>query len=237
MALLDGRALPASVLAAEAGVAASTASEHLARLCEAGLLAVEPHGRHRYYRLASAPVARAVEALAVIAPPAPVRSLRQHTRAHALREGRLCYDHLAGRLGVTVMRALIANGWLRGGDGLYHPQSAPTDRLAAAGHDVEYRLTAHGAERFAGLGIDLDKLSAASRPLIRYCLDWTEQRHHLAGGLGAALVDRLTALGWLTRTPQRRVVRLTSDGKARLPGALGIGAGHDLAAEFQELAT
>jgi len=90
LALADGRALPASVLAAEAGVAASTASEHLAKLADGGMLAVERHGRHRYYRIVSADVIAAVEALAQIAPPMPVRSLREHTRAHALRQGRLC---------------------------------------------------------------------------------------------------------------------------------------------------
>jgi DNA-binding transcriptional ArsR family regulator len=237
LALVDGRALPASALASEAGVAASTASEHLAKLCDAGMLAVEPHGRHRYYRLASPQVARAMEALAEIAPPAPIRSLRQHSRAYALREGRLCYDHLAGRLGVTVMRALITGSCLQGGDGIYHPESEPTDRLSAAGHDVDYRLTAHGAETFTKLGIDLDELSVRRRPAIRYCLDWTEQRHHLAGGLGAALADRLIALGWLTHATQRRVVRLTEAGQARLPGALGVDADDDLVAEFQTIAS
>lgn len=237
LALVDGRALPASVLASEACVAASTASEHLSKLCEAGMLSVEPHGRHRYYRLASPQVARALEALAEIAPPAPIRSLRQHTRAYALREGRLCYDHLAGRLGVTVMRALLAGGALQGGDGLYHPDSAPTDRLSAAGRDVNYRLTAHGAEMLTKLGIDLEQLSARRRPVIGYCLDWTEQRHHLAGGLGAALVDRLVALDWLTQTSQRRVVRLTDTGKTRLPEALGVKADDELVAEFQAIAS
>ena len=237
LALVDGRALPASVLASEAGVAASTASEHLARLCDAGMLSVEPHGRHRYYRLASPRVAHALEALAQIAPPAPIRSLREHTKAHALRQGRLCYDHLAGRLGVAVMRALITAGALQGGDGAYHPESAPTDRLSAAGHDVEYRLTARGIEMFAALDIDLEKLSAGRRPLIRYCLDWTEQRHHLAGGLGAALVDRLIALDWLTHTTQRRVVRLTDTGKARLPGALRVEDDGELVAELHAIAS
>jgi len=113
LALSDGRALPASVLAAEAGVTASTVSEHLAKLCEAGMLNVERHGRHRYYRVASAQVVHALEALAQIAPQAPIRSLRQHTRARALRQSRLCYDHVAGRLGVALMRALIDSGaWM-----------------------------------------------------------------------------------------------------------------------------
>src|SRR4051812_17871883 len=117
LALGDGRALAASVLAAEAGVARSTASAHLGRLVDAGLLAVTVQGRHRYYRLAGAEVAELIEALARVAPPAPVRSLREGTRAHALRAARSCYDHLAGRLGVAVMRALIDDGAIAGGDG------------------------------------------------------------------------------------------------------------------------
>jgi len=222
LALSDGRALPASVLAAEAGVTASTVSEHLAKLCEAGMLNVERHGRHRYYRVASAQVVHALEALAQIAPQAPIRSLRQHTRARALRQSRLCYDHVAGRLGVALMRALIDSGALDGGDGIHHSERAPTDRLSAAGHDIDYRLTDHGATVLTELGVDLDALSARRRPLIRYCLDWTEQRHHLAGALGAALADRLFGLDWLRHTSQRRAVQLTDAGQAGLSDTFGL---------------
>jgi DNA-binding transcriptional ArsR family regulator len=222
LALGDGRALPASVLASEAGVAPSTASEHLVRLTEAGLLEVERHGRHRYYRIDSPRVIAALEALAQIAPQAPVRSLRQHTRAHALREGRLCYDHLAGRLGVAVMAALIDRGAIAGGDGLHHPEAAPTDRLSAPGHDVDYSLTDRGAELVGSLGVDVGALRAGRRPLIRYCLDWTEQRHHLAGGLGAAIAGRLFELGWLERRPTHRAVALTERGADGLADGLGV---------------
>src|SRR4029077_6396849 len=129
-ALADGRALPASVLAREAGVAASTASGHLARLVDAGMLEVQSQGRHRYYRVTRPEVVRALEALAEIAPPAPVRSLREGTRAQMLRDARLCYDHVAGRLGVALFGALIERGALSGGDGLYHPDTAVQDRLS-----------------------------------------------------------------------------------------------------------
>jgi DNA-binding transcriptional ArsR family regulator len=222
LALVDGRALPASRLAAEAGVAASTASEHLAKLVCAGMLDVEAHGRHRYYRITSPDVVAAVEALARISPATPVRSLKAGTKANALRQSRLCYDHLAGRLGVDLMAALIAQGALAGGDGVHHPEAAPTDKLSAPGHDIDYRLTEHGTVLLGDLGIDLDALAAGRRPLIRYCLDWTEQAHHLAGGLGAALVTRLLELDWLRRKSQHRAVALTDAGQAGLNDTLGL---------------
>jgi DNA-binding transcriptional ArsR family regulator len=223
LALADGRALPAGMLATEAGVAASTASEHLAKLCAAGMLTVEAHGRHRYYRIADHRVIRAVEALAEISPRTPIRSLRQGTRAHALRRARLCYDHLAGRLGVALMTALINAGALDGGDGIHHPEAALTDRLSAPGHDVDYQLTGHGAALIGEFGIDLAALRARRRPLIRYCLDWTEQRHHLAGVLGAALADRLFELDWLCHAPPtNRAVRLTDAGRTGLATTFGL---------------
>jgi DNA-binding transcriptional ArsR family regulator len=222
LALVDGRALPASVLAVEAGVAPSTASEHLAKLCEAGFLVSEIQGRHRYYRIGSGRVVAAVEALAALAPTIPVRSLRQGTRANALRRARLCYDHLAGRVGVELMRAMLDRGMLTGGDGSHDPERAPTDRLSAPGHDVDYRLTEPGAIGLTDLGVDVDGLSGARRPLIRYCLDWTEQRHHLAGALGAAIAGRIFELGWVRRAKVHRALVLTPAGSEGLASALGI---------------
>jgi len=230
LALADGRALPASMLAAEAGVAASTASEHLGKLCAAGLLSVEAHGRHRYYRIADPRVMNAVEALAEISPRTPVRSLRQGTRANALRHARLCYDHLAGQLGVALMTALLDAGALDGGDGTYHPEGDPTDRLSAPGHDVGYKLTTRGGDLIGDFGVDLAALRDRRRPLIRYCLDWTEQRHHLAGALGAALAGRLFDLDWLRRAPAAsRAVRLTDAGRAGLADTFGLSLGPRLA--------
>jgi DNA-binding transcriptional ArsR family regulator len=221
LALADGRALPASVLAGEAGVAASTASGHLAKLRDGGMLAVEAQGRHRYYRITDPRVVHVVEALAEIAPRTPIRSLRDGTRAHALRRSRLCYDHLAGRLGVALMRALI-DGDAITGDGTHHPQSAATDRLSAPGHDVDYQVTRHGVDILTEFGIDLGALRDHRRPLIRYCMDWTEQAHHLAGALGAALASRLFELDWLCRVPVHRAVRLTDAGRAGLAGTFGV---------------
>jgi DNA-binding transcriptional ArsR family regulator len=221
-ALADGRALAASVLAAEAEVAASTASEHLARLVAAGMLTVERQGRHRYYRIARPEVVQALEALASLAPNRPIRSLRQGSRAHLLRQARMCYDHLAGRLGVELMGSLLDRGLLDGGDGLHHPETAPGDRLSAPGHDVDYRLTDAGAAALRDLGVDLEALRSGRRPLIRYCMDWSEQRHHLAGSLGAAIAHRLFDLAWLRRFPRSRAVQVTPAGVGGLAGTLGV---------------
>jgi DNA-binding transcriptional ArsR family regulator len=222
LALADGRALPASVLAAEAGVAPSTASGHLRRLAEAGLVHVEAHGRHRYHRLAGEDVARLLEALAERAPARPVRSLREDTRAHALRRARLCYDHVAGRLGVALMAALLDRGVLVGGDGAFDPGGDGDDRLAAPGRDVDYRLTDEGGDELRELGIDVDALVAGRRPLVRYCVDWSEQRHHLAGALGAALAHRMLDQRWVRRVDRGRALLLTEEGELALSERLGV---------------
>jgi DNA-binding transcriptional ArsR family regulator len=222
LALGDGRALAASVLAHEAGVSASTVSGHLAKLVDAGLLSVESHGRHRYYRIAGPRVARLLEILAEHAPPAPVTSLRQGTRARAVRAGRYCYDHLAGRLGVGIMQALLDRGVLTGGDGRFHPARSGADRLSAPGTEVEYRLTTAGEAWARGFGIDVGELRARRRPLVRYCTDWSEQQHHLAGGLGAAVAGQLLERAWIERAAGSRAVRITDAGHAALPDLLGV---------------
>ncbi|MGH3426822.1 MAG: ArsR/SmtB family transcription factor [Terriglobales bacterium] len=213
LALGDGRALAASTLATEAGVAASTASSHLAKLTSGGLLAVERHGRHRYYRLADPKVGELLESLARIAPAAPVRSLRQGTRAHAVRVARTCYDHLAGRLGTAVMAALLDEGILSGGDGIFRADGR--DRLSSPGRgDVTYSLTDFGRRRLDGFGVSVS--SRSRRPLVRYCVDWSEQRHHLAGALGAAILDRFVDLAWVRRPRVGRAVYLTNAGRQGL---------------------
>jgi DNA-binding transcriptional ArsR family regulator len=224
MALADGRELPASVLASEAGVAASTASAHLARLVDGGLVTVEPRGRHRYFRLSGPEVGRAIEALAAIAPPAPVRSLKDGTRAQALRAARTCYDHLAGKLGVELMGALLSQGILSGGDGHYDRSHARRDRPSSYGRDVDYRLSDRGADALRDLGVDLDAAFAGRRPPIRYCVDWSEQDHHLSGGLGAALAHRLHELGWIRPLPGSRAVKVTPSGREGLAERFGLTA-------------
>jgi DNA-binding transcriptional ArsR family regulator len=221
MALGDGRALPATVLADEAGVAASTASAHLGRLVKGGMLRVERHGRHRYFRLAGPEVGQLIEAMARISPPAPVRSLKQGSKANAVRFARTCYDHMAGVLGTTLMAALLEQELLTGGDGVFDPDSADADRLAAPGYDVDYRLTAAGVRELKAFGINFDGLPAR-RPLIRYCVDWSEQRHHLAGSLGAAMATRMIELGWVRRAQRSRALHVSDNGHEGLREQFGI---------------
>ena len=199
LALLDGRSLPASLLASEAGIAASTASHHLARLADAGLITVASRGRHRYFTLSGAEVAQLIEAVARVAPLQPIRSLRQGTRAHALRYARSCYDHLAGRLGVAVTDALLEQ------------------RAIVASDEAGYSVTKDGASTLTELGID-----ACVGAVVRGCLDWTEQRDHIAGGIGRALLSRLLELGWLARDERTRALHLTDAGKIDLPLRLGF---------------
>jgi DNA-binding transcriptional ArsR family regulator len=223
LALGDGRALPASVLASEAGIARSTASAHLGRLLDAGLLSVRQQGRHRYYGLAGPEIGELIETLARLAPAAPVRSLRDGTRANLVREARTCYDHLAGRLGVAVFRSMIERGWVTGGDGRHHPDTAREDRLSARGHDLDYRLTRAGSKGLTQLGVPLAAPEASAIPL-RYCVDWTEQAHHLSGAVGRSLTTWMVDQAWLVRLPRTRALRLTTDGADGLRAHLGIDA-------------
>ncbi|MEU8581773.1 ArsR/SmtB family transcription factor [Streptomyces abikoensis] len=219
-ALCSGRALSAGALATEAGVSAPTVSAHLARLTSGGLITAVNEGRHRYYRLTGPDVAGALEALALIAPPLPVRSLRESGVANALHRARTCYDHLAGHLGVTLMRALLDRGLLTGHDGTHRPDTAVRDRPAAYGHDAAYRLTAPGRTALTAFGVDVAGLPRR-RPAILYCVDWSEHQHHLAGALGAALTARLFALGWLRHGASPRVVHLTEAGTRGLADVFG----------------
>lgn len=221
LALDDGRALPATRLADEAGVATATASSHLRKLTEAGLLTVERHGRYRYYRLAGPAVGELIETLGRLAPATPIRSLRQHTRAHALREARTCYDHVAGRLGVALMTAFLERGWLSGGDGTFRADTAVDDHLSAAGQDVDYELTEDGRRFVADFGVHLPP----RRRTVGYCVDWTEQRHHVAGGLGRGLLDRLTELSWVRRADATRALEITKIGRRGFAAEFGVEVG------------
>ena len=206
IALLDGRALPAGELAYAAGITAQTASSHLAKLLDGGLLSVETEGRHRYYRLAGAHVAQALEQLAAIRPTEPVRRKALSPEGRELRFARCCYDHLAGQLGVAATRALQEKGFI----------------LAA--ENKRFEVTPSGATWFDGLGLDVSALKPTRRGLARQCLDWTERSHHLAGPLGVAFLERLCAAGWLRRSRSSRAVQLTPRGRLELKERLGVEA-------------
>jgi DNA-binding transcriptional ArsR family regulator len=218
LALDDGRALPASRLAGEAGVSAATASSHLGKLVDAGLLTVEPQGRHRYYRLSGPEVGRLIETMAALAPATEIRSLREGTRARALREARTCYDHIAGRLGVAVMQSLLARGLIAGGDGRFHPGRSQSDRLSAPGHEVDYEITPDGAAFLDAFGVTIPP----RRPAVRYCVDWSEQAHHLAGGVGRGLLDRMLELEWIARRADGRALDISEAGRAGLSEVFSI---------------
>lgn len=217
LALADGRSLAASVLAAEAGVAASTASHHLAKLVDAGLITATARGRHKYFSLAGPRVGELIEAVARVAPAQPITSMRQGTRAHAVRYARRCYDHLAGRLGVAVTDALRTQGALADRHGSADHAHAGGGSAREALDLVGYTVTKHGATTLSQLGIH-----AQPGDLVRCSLDWTEQREHIAGPLGRSLMTRLLDLGWLTHDPATRAVRLTDTGRTHLPDRLGV---------------
>ena len=221
LALGDGRALPATTLAAEAGVSASTASAHLGRLLDAGLLSVRQQGRYRYYHLAGPEIGELIEVLARLAPATPVRSLREGTRAYALRRARTCYDHLAGRVGVALFRALIEQQLVAGGDGLHHPERAGNDHVSAGGRDVQYHLTQEGRARLDELGVALPARAGDVIPL-RYCVDWTEQAHHLSGAVGRSLTAWMFDRAWLERMPRTRALRVTETGARGLGTQFGL---------------
>jgi len=205
LALLDGRAWTAGELAAHTGVAPSTATEHLHRLIDGGLVAERRQGRHRYVQLAGPAVAELLEDLAARTQPGPTapRGLRAVTAHEALRRGRTCYDHLAGRLGVAVTDAMTK-----------------AELLDQTGG---FALTPAGVDWFTDtLGVHRESLRGGRRPLARGCLDWTERRAHLAGVAGAKLCETLLGNGWLTRVGSGRAVRLTPAGRTVLHDLLGL---------------
>ena len=202
-ALFDGGERTAGSLARVARITPSTASGHLRMLADDGLVVLEHRGRHQYVRLAGAEVAHALEALSTIAPTLPSTNLRASDRARALRQGRTCYDHLAGALGVALSDALCE---------------------AAILTVDELQLTPHGAGVLLQFGIDIPQLRSARRPLTRVCLDWSERRPHLGGALGAALCRELLTRGWIARLPEPRIVRVTRVGREGLAETFGLRA-------------
>ena len=192
-ALMDGRALTATELAQQAGVSPSTASGHLGKLEAAGLLHTEKQGRHRYFRLSGSDVARVLEELMGLAARTGQVSVRTGPKDLALREARVCYDHLAGDRGVRMFDSLQAKGFILSTGGLLS-------------------VTDSGQRFFRRFGIELDTLSGTRRPLCRACLDWSERRSHLAGALGAAILHKLSECGWATRESGSRTLLFSGEG-------------------------
>jgi DNA-binding transcriptional ArsR family regulator len=206
-ALLSGRALTASELAQEAGVTPQTASSHLGKLEAGGLIEPEKQGRHRYYRLTGSDVAGVLEGLAGLAARAGHLRVRTGPKDPALRRARVCYDHLAGDLGVQMLDSMKKQRLIRQ-------------------HKQAIELTANG-ERFMAkaLQIDAGSLAHPRRPLCKACLDWSERRHHLAGTLGAAMMTRFAELKWAARDPApgSRIVNFTRNGEKQFAALFGVG--------------
>lgn len=197
-ALMNGLALPAGELAELAGISPQTTSAHLQKLLNGQLLAVETHGRHRYYRLKNPDVAAALEALMQLAPNLKPRALRDD----ALARARTCYDHLAGQLGVRLEVALIHNGWLER-------------------RELTYHLTPTGVARLEGFGVDTSAITLEPR-FAKACLDWTERRYHVGGLLGRTLTKRFLELGWLAQFKDTRALRLTQVGQGGFEQVFGM---------------
>ncbi|HXH38765.1 MAG TPA: winged helix-turn-helix domain-containing protein [Thermoanaerobaculia bacterium] len=201
-AVMSGTALTATELALEAGVAASTASAHLAKLAEANILAIEKQGRHRYFRIFDAEIAAMLEGLMEIA---ARRGPRRRTGPAdpALRLARVCYDHLAGERGVWMLEQLRERKLLGGRDGC--------------------NVSSDGETFFARFGIDVEMLASSRRTLCRPCLDWSERRHHLGGALGAAILSRIFALRWARRELDSRAVVFSGSGERSMRQLFGGG--------------
>jgi DNA-binding transcriptional ArsR family regulator len=191
-ALLGGKALTAGELAAEAGITAQTASSHLAKLADGGLIAGVKQGRHHYFRLAGSDVAEMLEKMMGVAERAGHVRTRTGPKAPELRTARVCYDHLAGEMGVALFDGLVGARLIAGGDML--------------------RLTKRGEDFTRDFGIDLEALSRERRPLCKSCLDWSQRRSHLAGSLGAAMLDRFYDLKWARRDRTSRAIHFSPDG-------------------------
>lgn len=195
--LLDGRYHPASELAYMAKIKPQTASFHLSKMVAANLVTVEQQGRHRYYGIQNQEVAQIMETLLSITPPVEIRSLNQAAENEALRQARTCYDHLAGKLGIQLTNSLLSAGVL----------SEVED---------QFTVTEKGEDFFKAFQVDLVRVKRKRRSFTHRCLDWSERRHHLAGALGHALLERLLELHWIQRVPSTRAIKITSEGKKGL---------------------
>ncbi|MHA7772047.1 ArsR/SmtB family transcription factor [Roseibium sp. M-1] len=205
-ALLSGKALTATELATEAGITGPTASSHLKKLMEGGLLAQAKQGRHRYFTLAGPEVGAVLEAVMGLAARKGHLRTRTGPKDPKMRAARVCYDHLAGDMAVRIFDSLQARNFLA--------VSSDTGGLA---------LTEDGEGFVSGIGIDLPSLTANRRPMCRACLDWSERRNHLAGSLGAALLTRFMERNWLRREISGRIVHISPKGETELRKLFPVG--------------
>ena len=197
LSLLGGKPQSGSALAEAVGISRALASAHLKKLVAGGLVRAQAACRQQLYSIASAQVADALETLILLSPAGEVRSLKGSARAKNLRWARMCYDHLAGAVGVAVAEAL-------------------TNRDLIRQHDGGYALAPSGAAEFGAFGVDVGELRRRSRPLMRPCVDWSERRNHLAGSLGAAVTSAMLSRDWLRRGEGARIVSVTETGEAGL---------------------
>ena len=219
-ALLPDRPLAAGELARLAGVSAATASFHLAKLLDGNMIAVARQGRHRYYRLAGHEVAAALEAIGLISPAIPVRTLRQSREAAALAAARTCYDHLAGRAGVGLLEAMLGQSLLA----RENSKSLGRTERGDSAH-TRFAVTGAGARTLASFGINVTEVRRSRRHFAGECIDWTQRRGHLNGALAAAITARLFELGWIARGARRRSVVITAAGAPGLADTFGLDLG------------
>lgn len=201
--LLDGRALTASELAGVAGVTAQTASSHLGKMLDGGLLQQRKQGRHRYFALADDEVAAVLEGLMGLAAGTGAMRVRPGPKEAQMRVARVCYNHLAGQKGVQLYQSLIARGML----------IEDAERVS---------ITPQGADFVTNFGVDIAELQAGRSVLCRSCLDWSERRSHLSGSLGRAMLARMEALGWIKREGDSRMLRLTRAGERAFDAAFPV---------------
>lgn len=189
--LLDGKAFTATELAIAADTSPQNISMHLSKLVQAELLSVESQGRHKYYKFSNKDIAYAIEALANLIPPAKVtKTVKENPVTHC----RTCYDHLAGKVGVLITDSLLQQKII----------------------DPDFEVSKKGEKWFAAFGIDMDELRLQRRSFLRPCLDWSERRHHIAGSLAAALLDRMLEDDWMRKTKNSRALVITAKGQKKM---------------------
>ena len=205
-ALMSGKALTASELAEEAGVTLQTASSHLSKLDHGGLVRTRRHGRHKYFSLANDDVARVLEGLMGLAASSGHLRSRPGPKDPALRKARICYNHLAGDMGVQLFDSLVRRGFLR-------TQRETLD------------LSEDGRAFVTDFGIDVERLESGKMPVCRECLDWSERRSHLAGSLGRAFLGRFEEMGWVTLEKAARIVRFSPAGETAFVRSFPVSSG------------